>query len=97
METGLGARITVAEGRVTKIEREVPRSRRELYKGISERKYVEVKESDPKDRFFFTAAYDLDAKDWSEGIHEGEIRGPEILGNPTKLEKVVFARKVLQT
>lgn len=97
MATGIEARITVEKGKVVKVERGVPRSRREAWKGQTDLKYIDAQERNPADRFLFQAAYELDAEEWSDGTHVGEVRGPDIEGNPTKIDKVVFMRKVLQS
>lgn len=90
MATGLGARLTVQGGKVIKIEKAVPRSRREQYRGLTDPKYVDAVERDPRDRFYFQAAHDKDVSSWLDGEYVGVVQGPEVAGSPKGLERVVF-------
>ncbi len=85
---GTNIRITIASGKITKVEKRHNPTQEEKVLG-QEPGYIDAHESDPSDKHIFRAVSGTDVSNLANGEYPCEAFGPKIQGNPLGLQSPI--------
>lgn len=84
---GTNVRLTVRNHTLVRLEKRRNPDKIQKQKGIEEPWYVDADEFDSADKYMWQAVKNTDLLTIEDGEWSGEVIGPDIQGNPLKLEK----------
>lgn len=86
---GTNVRLTIRCGTLVRLEKRRNPDKIQKHKGIEEPWYVDATEGDPQDQYLWQAVLNTRLAGLPDGEWSGEVLGPNVQGNPLKLEKHV--------
>ncbi|MBX9693433.1 MAG: RNA ligase family protein [Cyanobacteria bacterium] len=83
---GMNIRLTIRTGKLVRVEKRRNPSKVQKAQGIIDGWYIDADEYGAEDKWLFEAARGTNLATWPDGEHPCEALGPNIQGNPLKLE-----------